>query len=155
MVLLNYQFYNHYDLSSCNSSSHHQHRNKSCNSSSYRHHRSKSCNSSSHHQHRNNSCNCCSCNGCCEKRLEPKPHCPQQTCQQSLNELLASVAVVENSLANAVNSVSNSLKENNLTEEQVTKRINQLEDVLKLVIKKEIILEFLIEEATKACQSED
>lgn len=76
-----------------------------------------------------------------------------QSCQQSLSELLASVANIENALANAINAESEILKEGNMTPEQLLVLSNKLEDLIKLAIKKEIILEFLIEDAIKACKT--
>ncbi|WP_313803712.1 hypothetical protein [Cytobacillus sp.] len=86
-----------------------------------------------------------------------KHHCRckshHQSCQESLSKLLASVAHIENALANAINAESEILKEGNLTPEQVLMLSNKLEDLIKLAIKKEMILEFLIEDAIKACKT--
>jgi hypothetical protein len=55
-------------------------------------------------------------------------------------------------LANAINAESSILKEGNFTPEQLSMLTNKLEDLIKLAIKKEIVLEFLIEDAIKACK---
>lgn len=76
-----------------------------------------------------------------------------KSCQQSLSELLASVANIENAFAKAINAESEILKEGDMTPEQRLMVSNKLEDLIKLAIKKEIILEFLIEDAIKACKT--
>lgn len=83
---------------------------------------------------------------------ERKSH-HHKLCQQSLSELLASVANIESALANAINTESEILKEGNMTHEQLLMYSSKLEDLIKLAIKKEIILEFLIEDAIKACET--
>ncbi|MBM7704348.1 hypothetical protein [Metabacillus iocasae] len=83
------------------------------------------------------------------------PPCPPKPCNESLSELISSAAEIENAMANAINAEVDLLKRGNLTTEQLIILTNKLENLLKLVIKKEIVLEFLIEDATKACKESD
>jgi len=117
-----------------------------------------------YHKHSPTTCNHVSRfndkNLCCSKnpnphwkKCKPSHHYPsKKTCKESLSELISSAANIENALANAINAEISILKNGNFTPEQIIVLTNKLENLLKLAIKKEIILEFLIEDATKACK---
>lgn len=85
---------------------------------------------------------------------QPEPHRIKSPHQQefphisneSLVELITSVANIENALANAINAVSYSIKQEGLAIEENLRLINKLEEVLNLTININIILDFLIED---------
>lgn len=91
----------------------------------------------------------------------PKSPCQHEFCHQaksphqqesplvfneSLVELINSVANIENALANAINAVCFRINQDNLAIEESLQLINNLEEVLNLTININIILDFLIED---------
>ena len=76
---------------------------------------------------------------------------PKKPCRESLSRTHL-VEPIENALADAINAEVDLIKNGNFTAEQKLLLTNKLEDLLKLAIKKEIVLEFLIEDATNACK---
>ena len=82
-------------------------------------------------------------------------HRSKSSCRESINEILSSVAKIERALANAINVEANLLKREELSSKQISFVTNKLEELLKLAIKKEIILESLLQEAIKACENEE
>lgn len=76
----------------------------------------------------------------------------EKSCEENLNELIASAVNTENALANAINTESTILKNGDFTATELITFMNKLEKLLKLAIKKEIILDFLIEDAIEACE---
>ncbi|MFC4023632.1 hypothetical protein ACFOUV_07325 [Oceanobacillus longus] len=91
----------------------------------------------------------------CEDRHEKEHHKkekPKKTCQESLNEFIASAAEIENALANAINAEVSLMKRLSLSPKEAMKFTEKLENLIKLAIKKEIILEFLLEETIEACK---
>ncbi|WP_156290643.1 hypothetical protein [Oceanobacillus salinisoli] len=103
----------------------------------------------------------CDCNHeYCKEECKYKPKCKcdfckehdQKSCKEVLTELIASAVKIENSLAEAISAESRVLKEGDFTAEELVVLTNNLENLLKHAIKKEIVLELLIEDATKACK---
>lgn len=86
------------------------------------------------------------------EKEEPKKGCPEKSCQENLNEFLASVVEIEHALANAINAEVNLINKLHLSPKEAERFTEKLENLIKLAIKKEIILEFLLEETTKACK---
>ncbi|WP_249872055.1 hypothetical protein [Oceanobacillus saliphilus] len=86
-----------------------------------------------------------------DKKEHKKPP-PKKSCQESLNEFIASVAEVENSLAQAINAEVHLMKKLDFSPKEAIKFTEKLENIIKLAIKKEIIMEFLLEETIKACK---
>ena len=78
-------------------------------------------------------------------------HC-KKNCQEQVNEFIEAASNIENALANAINAESEILRCGHFTHEELSFFTNKLENLLKLAIKKEIILEFLIEDVIKACK---
>ncbi|MFV8827427.1 hypothetical protein [Alkalihalobacterium sp. APHAB7] len=77
------------------------------------------------------------------------PHQPAspQVSNDSLVELIDSVANIENALANAINAVCFSINQDNLASEESLQLVKKLEEILNLTINLNIILDFLIEDA--------
>ena len=73
-------------------------------------------------------------------------------CSSSYNQFIRAVANIENSLADAIEAQSDLLKNDSLSKEELRYFSDQLEEMLKLVIKKEIILEFLIDDIVQGCK---
>ncbi|MDE5412663.1 hypothetical protein [Alkalihalobacterium chitinilyticum] len=71
-----------------------------------------------------------------------------QVSNESLDELITSVANIENALANAINAVCFSINQDNLAIEERLQLIKKLEEVINLTININIILEFLIEDVS-------
>lgn len=86
------------------------------------------------------------------RRRKCPPH--STTCQDKLNEVIASVAELEQALANAIHNISETLNHSRLTPSQLERRIEQLQDVIQLAIKKEIILQSILESAIEACEEQ-
>ncbi|MEC3656848.1 hypothetical protein P9148_17460 [Bacillus siamensis] len=94
---------------------------------------------------------------CCEKHdhfKKEKKHRSKLKCQESLNEVLLSIAEIENALANAINAQTEVIKKGSFSPDELSLLIDKLENTIKLAIKKEIILELLLEDAVKACEHE-
>lgn len=68
----------------------------------------------------------------------------RKTCEEALGEFLDEAANLEGAIANAINAESELVKQGCLDP-------CKLEHLLKLAIKKEIVLEFLIEDVMKGC----
>lgn len=67
------------------------------------------------------------------------------TCEQAVNCFIFEAAHIENALADAILAESQLLKEGKTSPEK-------LEKLVKLVIKKEMVLEFLLEDILNACK---
>lgn len=78
--------------------------------------------------------------------------CSRRKCQKKINEILSSVAEIEKALANAINAQTELLRREQLPLGQVSFLTEKLEELIRLAIKKEIILELLIQDAIKACE---
>ncbi|MDQ6598596.1 hypothetical protein E2K98_14110 [Bacillus salipaludis] len=81
--------------------------------------------------------------------------CSQRKCQKKINEILSSVAEIEKALANAINAETELLRREHLSPGQVSFLTEKLEELIRLAIKKEIILELLIQDAIKACEQSE
>lgn len=90
----------------------------------------------------------------CHKKDQSHRNChlPKKSCEELFNEFIESAANIENALANAINAESHILDSGNLTSEELLFFTNKLEDLIKLSIKKELVLEFLIEDVIKGCK---
>ncbi|RLL46736.1 hypothetical protein D8M04_05900 [Oceanobacillus piezotolerans] len=92
-----------------------------------------------------------------ECKYKPKRKCDSckkhdhKTSKEVLTELIESAVETVNSLADAISAESQAIREGNFTAEELKVLTNNLEDLIKLAIKKEIVLESLIEDAIKAC----
>ncbi|WP_085991262.1 hypothetical protein [Oceanobacillus senegalensis] len=86
------------------------------------------------------------------KHQHRKHHHCKHDCMEELSELIRSVANMENALAEAIEAEILILKYGNFKPEEVKEFHDRLENLIKLAIKKEIILEFLIDDTTKACK---
>ncbi|AIF45487.1 hypothetical protein [Virgibacillus sp. SK37] len=94
-------------------------------------------------------CTCGASNHCCSCKHKSKP------CKDNLSEFLGSAADIEKALANAINAKSELLRDDNLTPKEKILYSTKLENLIKLAIKKEIILEFLLEDAINVCEFDD
>ncbi|MGJ9457264.1 hypothetical protein [Oceanobacillus sp. CF4.6] len=90
----------------------------------------------------------------CEDRHEYKEVPRRKLCHDSLSEFIESAAEIENSLANAINAETHLMKTLDFTPKEAIQFSKKLEDLIKLAIKKEIILGFLLEETMKACKDQ-
>jgi exonuclease VII small subunit len=101
----------------------------------------------------------CDCDYCREKTRSKSGRfpcdcelCKPKSCQENLDELMSSVVNIENALAKAIETECEIFKNGNLTSQELNHFINKLEQLLKMAIQKEIMLDFLIEDAIKTCK---
>lgn len=103
--------------------------------------------------HHHDQCNCspkkpCDHHDQCDcKSKKPCHHhkpCDCGTCEENLNCFILEAAHIENALANAINAESQLVLEGKLS-------ADKLENLIKLAIKKEIVLELLLEDIIKEC----
>ena len=92
-------------------------------------------------------------NHCCEQHHKiPIKKCRPRSCKEDVGEFIHSAANIENALANAINAQSYMIKHGNLSKKELCYFTNKLERTLKLAIKKEIVLDFLIQDIGDVCE---
>ncbi len=84
--------------------------------------------------------------------MSPRQHHGDSSCREKLNEIISSVADMEVALADAINAQTRILRKENLNSEQLALFTMHLEQLIVLTIKKEMMLEFLIQDVVAACQ---
>ncbi len=78
--------------------------------------------------------------------------CPKRKgCEERVTEFIESAAHIENALAQAISAESQLINEGELDFDEALLVIEKLEKLIKLAIKKEIILEFLLEDIVESC----